>query len=91
MGIREGEVNHVARLARIRLSGEEVRLYQDQLGRVLEHMKELEGLAADAPASLAESPAPLREDEAQAQAWGEALFANAPSVERGCYRVPKVL
>jgi aspartyl/glutamyl-tRNA(Asn/Gln) amidotransferase C subunit len=90
MAIREGDVLHVARLARIRLSPEEVRLYQDQLGRVLDHMKELEALGAEAPAPR-EGSAPLREDAVEDRPWGEALAAIAPEVDRGCFKVPKVI
>jgi aspartyl-tRNA(Asn)/glutamyl-tRNA(Gln) amidotransferase subunit C len=91
--IREEQVLHAARLARLRLSPDEVRLYQDQLGRILEHVGELSGLDVSScpeTASLG-SPAPLRGDEAATFAGAADLAAAAPSSEEGCFKVPKVI
>lgn len=94
MTISEGEVRHVARLARLRLSDDEVRLYQDQLARVLDHVRELSGLDTDgvpptSHASAAEGG--LREDEPRPFAGRDDLLSNAPVLEGPFLKVPKVI
>ena len=44
MAIQRKEAEHVARLARLDLSEEEVALYTEQLGRILEHVDKLNEL-----------------------------------------------
>lgn len=44
MALSEQEVRHVALLARLELTPEEVRLYASQLGRVLEYVEKLKNL-----------------------------------------------
>jgi aspartyl-tRNA(Asn)/glutamyl-tRNA(Gln) amidotransferase subunit C len=66
MTVRREDVLHVARLARLRLSDEEIALFTVQLNDILAHVAELAALdTATVPPVLgaAEWPAPLRTDE----------------------------
>jgi aspartyl-tRNA(Asn)/glutamyl-tRNA(Gln) amidotransferase subunit C len=88
------EVAHVATLARLHLSEEELDLFTDQLGVVLEHAADLASL------DLAEVPPTahamaltnvLRPDEPQASSDRDEVLAAAPSVEDHRFRVPRIL
>ena len=90
----ELDVAHVAKLARLNLTEEETKLFQAQLGRVLEYAEKLRELDVSA-VEEATHAVPIfnlfREDEPQS--WltaGEAL-ANAPRQANGLFVVPKVV
>lgn len=92
--IDESLVRQVARLARLELSDDELRRYQEQLGRILEAMKDLESVDTSAvpPTShVLGLTDVLRPDEARPFANREALLALAPQREGDYFRVPKVL
>ena len=87
-------VAHVARLARIELTPDEIEHYTGHLGRVLEHARELEDLdLADVP-PLAH-PYPLhnvfRDDVAGPPVERDEVLAQAPAAADGQFQVPPVL
>lgn len=88
------DVEHIAELARLSLSSEEISRYQDQLSAILEHFQRLQELDTEEVAPLA-SVLPLhsvmREDEVRPPLDREELLRNAPDAENGCFRVPAVL
>lgn len=88
------DVEHIAELARLSLSSEEISRYQDQLSAILEHFQRLQELDTEEIAPLA-SVLPLhsvmREDEVRPPLDREELLRNAPDAENGCFRVPAVL
>ena len=97
MSISREEVIHVARLARLALSEEEIALYGEQLGRILGHADRVtsfdtEGVPPTAqPIALANVFRPdVPNDPARCLSRDEAL-ANAPAVEAGHFRVPRIL
>ncbi len=92
--ISTDQVAHVARLARIELTPDEVEHYTGHLGRVLEHARELEDLdLADVP-PLAH-PYPLlnvfRDDVAGVPVDRDEVLAQAPAASGGQFEVPPVL
>lgn len=92
--IREEGVLHVAKLARLRLAPGEAGLYQEQLGRVLEHIEELSSLdlsGVPETFSVLGPGAPPREDVAAPYAGAASLLENAPASEDGFFKVPKVI
>lgn len=94
MSISREEVLHVARLARLAVAEEEAELLREQLGRILDSMKQLDRLdtAGVAPTAHAVSVAtPLREDRAVPFGDREALLANAPDRAGDFFRVPRIL
>jgi aspartyl-tRNA(Asn)/glutamyl-tRNA(Gln) amidotransferase subunit C len=94
MKLTRKQVEHVAELAKLALSDEEVATYQAQLSAILEHFERLQELETDEippTATVLPLRGVTRPDEVDAPLErGEALD-NAPEVEDGCFRVPAVL
>jgi aspartyl-tRNA(Asn)/glutamyl-tRNA(Gln) amidotransferase subunit C len=88
------EVEHIARLARLRLTEEEKEKYSIQLGKILEYVQQLNELdLEDVPPTSHVVPLKnvFRKDVVrESLPQGEAL-RNAPQKERGYFKVPKVL
>ena len=92
--ITRDEVAHVARLARLLLTDEEIDTFTEQLAKVLDHARDVEALdVADVPPTA--HPYPLvnvvRPDEERPCLDREAALAGAPDTENGQFRVPPVL
>jgi aspartyl-tRNA(Asn)/glutamyl-tRNA(Gln) amidotransferase subunit C len=92
--ITREEVAHVAALARLELSEEELELFTDQLAEVLDHAADVAALdlAGVEPTAhpLALSNV-LRPDELRPVLDREEVLAAAPSVEEHRFRVPPIL
>ncbi len=88
------EVAHVARLARLQLTDEQIDTFTPQLAAVLDHAADVEALDLDDVPPTAH-PHPLanvlRPDEVRDAGIRDAVLAQAPSVEDGMFRVPPVL
>jgi aspartyl-tRNA(Asn)/glutamyl-tRNA(Gln) amidotransferase subunit C len=86
------QVLHVARLARLELSGEEVERMSAELSKVLDHIEkiaELGDLEQVEPTSHVISVEnALRADEPRPSLAPEVALAQAPDVDRGGFRVP---
>ena len=94
MALTIKEVEHIAMLARLRLTEEEKNRYCQQLSAVLEYFASLQHLdTSDIPPTFSVLPpqANLRPDEVQPGLSIEALLSNAPDCESGQFRVPPVL
>lgn len=94
MKITREEVAHVARLAMLEISGEEVALYTDQLNAILEYadkLKMLETKGVDPTAHVLPLRNVFREDEIRPGLPREEALANAPAEEEGLFRVPRVM
>lgn len=93
MSISQKEVEEVAKLARLSLTEQEKELFAAQLSEIIEAFRELSEIDTNGvePMSHALSLVNvLREDEVKASLSRETLMANAPSVENGFFRVPKI-
>ncbi len=88
------EVAHVARLARLSLTPDELERFTEQLGAVLEHARDVEALDTSGVPPTAH-PLPvanvLREDVAQPSLNRDEVLAQAPDVELHRFRVPRIL
>jgi aspartyl-tRNA(Asn)/glutamyl-tRNA(Gln) amidotransferase subunit C len=94
MAIEEKDVKHVAHLARLKLAEDELHLYQDQLGRILDHMDELVKLDTADVTPTAHALGltnVLRKDEPKAFEDRKSLLALAPESEGPYFKVPKVI
>jgi aspartyl-tRNA(Asn)/glutamyl-tRNA(Gln) amidotransferase subunit C len=88
------EVERVAALARLALTGEEKSLYLGQLGRILDFARQISDLdTTDVPptASVLDAGMPARADRVQPSLGAAGALANAPDQASGLFRVPKVL
>jgi aspartyl-tRNA(Asn)/glutamyl-tRNA(Gln) amidotransferase subunit C len=88
------EVAHVARLARLALTPEELERFTVQLGAVLEHAQDVEALdTAGVPPTA--HPLPLanvwRDDTVRPSLDRDEVLAQAPDVEADRFRVPRIL
>ncbi len=92
--ITREDVAHVARLARLDLSEEELGLFTEQLGDVLEHAA---GVAALDTAGVEPTAHPLplvnvlRPDEPRPSLDRAEVLAMAPVTEANRFRVPRIL
>jgi aspartyl-tRNA(Asn)/glutamyl-tRNA(Gln) amidotransferase subunit C len=94
MTLTLAQVQHIARLARLQLSPEELERYREQLSEILDYaarLQELDTTGIPPTASVLNSSRPLRADEARPGLELEALLQNAPQTEQGQFRVPPVL
>ncbi|MGH2455385.1 MAG: Asp-tRNA(Asn)/Glu-tRNA(Gln) amidotransferase subunit GatC [Candidatus Limnocylindria bacterium] len=92
--ISRSDVEHVAALARLGLSDEEVDRMQGQLNRILEAIGQLAAVDTSSVGPTAQVIAlenVMREDVARPGIGREAALANAPLREGPLLRVPVVL
>lgn len=92
--ITRADVAHVADLARLHLSEEELDLFTHQLAAVLDHAADVEALDT-AGVDPTAHPFPLqnvlRADEPRPSLDRDEVLAAAPAAEDGRFRVPPVL
>ena len=90
----EIDVGHVARLARLNLTEEETKLFQEQLRRVLEYaekLREPDTSQVETAAHAAPVFDVLREDEPRPWFTAEEALRNAPRQANDLFVVPKVV
>jgi aspartyl-tRNA(Asn)/glutamyl-tRNA(Gln) amidotransferase subunit C len=94
MPISRKDVEHVARLARLALSEEEITSFEEQLARILEHAERVTSLDTEGvpPTSHAIAQANVfREDVVGECLPQDAALANAPQAESNQFRVPRII
>ena len=94
MSLTPEEVKHIAKLAHLELSDEELALYREQLSDILDHIAKLNELdTADISpmANAVEGASPLRADEIRPSLPNAKLLQNAPDKADGQFKVPPVL
>jgi len=94
MALTREDVEHVAWLARLQLTEEEIAQFQDQLSAILEYAHMLEQVdLSDVPPTATVLPMRnvMREDEVRPSLPRDLVLANAPDTEDGYFRVPAVL
>jgi len=88
------QVSHVARLARLELSDDELTRFTGQLASVLTYAAEIAELDVGDLEPMAH-PLPLlnvfRDDEPQPTLDRDTVLAEAPAAEAGRFRVPRIL
>lgn len=92
--ITRDDVVHVARLARLELTPDEIDVFTGQLGDILAHAADIEALDVGDIAATSH-PLPLvnvtRPDLLAASLDRDEVLAQAPAVEEGQFQVPPVL
>jgi aspartyl-tRNA(Asn)/glutamyl-tRNA(Gln) amidotransferase subunit C len=94
MAISREEVEHVARLARLELTDDEIELFRGQLSAVLERAERIQALdLEDVPPTA--HPIDItnvwREDVVRPFADVVAILENAPDREGNRFKVPQIL
>lgn len=91
--ISTDDVKHVANLARLELSEDEINQYSKQLGDILKYVEQMNEVDTTGVEPMAH-PIPvynvMREDEAILEHTKEELMKNAPLEEDGFFKVPKI-
>jgi len=90
------DIRHVAKLARLALTEDEVALYGAQLGNLMSHVDALAQLdTAEVPATAQVIPSRnvQRADALRPETMltREAALANAPQAQLGFFRVPRII
>lgn len=88
------QVEHIAELAKLRLTDEEKERFRGQLSEILayaERLQELDTEAIPPTATVLPLRTVLRPDEPRPSMPREDILANAPAAQDGCFVVPAVL
>ena len=92
--LTRAEVEHVARLARLALTDDELDALTVELGKILEHAAQVSALDTEGVPPTAH-PLPLvnvfRPDVARPGLARDEVLAEAPAAEDGRFRVPRIL
>jgi aspartyl-tRNA(Asn)/glutamyl-tRNA(Gln) amidotransferase subunit C len=92
--ITRADVEHVAQLARLALTEDELVALTGELGAILEHAAQISALDTEGVEPTAH-PLPLvnvfRPDAVTPTLSREEVLAEAPAVEDGRFRVPRIL
>ena len=92
--ISRADVEHVAKLARLALTDEEVDALTGELGKILDYAASVSALDTDGVPPTAH-PLPLvnvlRADELRPGVSRDEVLAAAPAAEDGRFRVPRIL
>mgnify|MGYP000117905012 CR=1 FL=1 len=93
MPIEREQVLHIARLARVGLSEEEVQRFEEQLSQILDYFQVLQELdTSDVPPTSHVLPLEnvMRDDEPRPPLPAEQVLANAPQREGDFFKVRAV-
>jgi aspartyl-tRNA(Asn)/glutamyl-tRNA(Gln) amidotransferase subunit C len=94
MALTLEEVEHIAALARLRLTAAEKALYREQLSAILDYMamlRRLDTAGIEPTATVLPLRTVLRPDEPRPSLPPEELLANAPAAASQMFQVPPVL
>ncbi len=94
MKISSEEVKHIAKLAKLSLTEEEVEKYAKDLGGIaefVEKLNEVDITGVNPTAHAVDKYNVFRQDELKDSYNRELILKNAPSKEAGCISVPKVV
>jgi aspartyl-tRNA(Asn)/glutamyl-tRNA(Gln) amidotransferase subunit C len=94
MAIDKDDVRHVAELARLALTEDELLLYTAQLKRILgyiEKLSELDTTGVVPTFYSATKGSMLREDKAGECLDAEDALKNAPAQRHGCFKVQRII
>ena len=92
--ISRADVAHVAKLARLDLTDDELEMFTGQLAAVLDHAADIEALDTEGVPPTAH-PLPIenvfRDDVPVRSLDRDEVLAMAPEAEEGRFRVPRIL
>lgn len=94
MAISKEEIIHIAKLASLNLSEEEIEKYTGDMQEILEFANMINNVNTDEmneTVAVNEKSNVLRKDEVVNFENRELLLSNAPSQDEGMFRIPKVI
>lgn len=94
MAIREEQAQHVAELAKLSFSEEELRHFTEQLGEIIdmvETLEEVDTTNVTLTSNVNDEINVIRQDQPTNGTTKEALMKNAPESEDGFIKVPSII
>jgi aspartyl-tRNA(Asn)/glutamyl-tRNA(Gln) amidotransferase subunit C len=94
MSVDQATVRHIAKLARIAVSDDEVAALEPELNNILgwiEQLGEVDTDGVEPMTSAVAAKLPMREDVVTEGGDASRVLANAPKADRGFFVVPKVV
>ena len=94
MSVDQKTVRHVAKLARIAMSDDEVDALVPELNQILgwvEHLAEVDTDGVEPLTAVIDQKLRLRDDVVNDGDVRDAVLANAPDAQHGFFAVPKVI
>lgn len=94
MSVTLKEAEHIAELARLKFSGEELESFTHQLNKILEYIEKLNELDTENVEPLShpvEGNNIFREDKLKPSISREEALKNAPDKDEEFFKVPKVI
>lgn len=94
MSLDTQAITKIARLCRIRVEESEKDYYAKQISGILQWVEQLNEVNTDnvpQMVSVVDMQLPRRKDEVTDGNQQQAILANAPSADFGCFAVPKVI
>jgi len=94
MSVDAATVQHIAKLARIAVSDQEVAAFAPELSNILgwvEQLQEVDVTGVEPMTAVIPNRLRLREDAVTDGGYRDAVLANAPRAEHGFFAVPKVI
>ena len=94
MSVDSATVRHIARLARISVTEEEVARLAPELSNILgwvEQLQEVDVSGIEPMTAVIPNHQRLRDDEVTEGGIRDAVLRNAPAAEHGFFAVPKVI
>jgi len=92
--LREEEVEHIAKLARLNLTDQDANLYSQQLSDILDYVEKLQTINTDGVEETSQVTGlvnVMRDDEIQESGISNELVGSAPENSNGYVKVPKIL
>ena len=94
MSVTPEEVRHIAKLARLRLSGDEQEVMAEQLSSILDYIEQLNELdvtGVEPMSHVLDLVNATRDDVVDQRVSHEEALKNAPSADSDYFRVPRVI
>jgi aspartyl-tRNA(Asn)/glutamyl-tRNA(Gln) amidotransferase subunit C len=94
MKITRDDVEHVAALARLRFTEDELGLFTDQMNTILSYfdtLQQLDTTGVEPSTHAVNLLNAFREDLVRPSLAGEEALKNAPAHEHSCFKVPKII
>jgi len=94
MSVTKKEVEHIAELARLKFSDEELESYTEELNQILAYVEKLNELDTENVEPLSypiENENTLRKDETKECVTQKEALKNAPREDDKFFKVPKVI
>ena len=94
MSVSPEQVRHIAKLARIAMSDDELERLGPELNAIIgwvEQLAEVDTTGVEPLATVVDQKLRLREDQVTDGDCRDAVLANAPDAQHGFFAVPKVI